>query len=89
MKQNASRRHAADLLLAVLTVAALLVVLYLAGSRLMPHRYDYGSVWESYLQEEPDTVDVLFFGSSMTYCDVMPAAIWRETGLTSFVMAGP
>ena len=66
MKQSASRRHAADLLLAVLTVAALLVVLYLAGSRLMPHRYDYGSVWESYLQEEPDTVDVLFFGSSMT-----------------------
>ena len=89
MKENASRRHAADLLLAVLTIAALLVVLYLAGSRLMPHRYDYGSVWESYLQEEPDTVDVLFFGSSMTYCDVMPAAVWRETGLTSFVMAGP
>ena len=89
MKENASRRHAADLLLALVTAAVLLIVLYLAGSRLMPHRYDYGSVWESYLQEEPDTVDVLFFGSSMTYCDVMPAAVWRETGLTSFVMAGP
>lgn len=89
MKQTASRRHAADLLLALITAAALLVILYLAGTRLMPHRYDYGAVWESYLAEEPDTVDVLFFGSSMSYCDVMPAVIWRETGLTSFVMAGP
>ena len=89
MKRNGTLRHAADLLLALLTAAALLIVLYLAGTRLMPHRYDYGSVWESYLEEAPDTADVLFFGSSMSYCDVMPAAIWRETGLASFVMAGP
>ena len=32
---------------------------------------------------------MLFFGSSMVYCDVVPAIIWEETGLRSYVMAGP
>lgn len=59
------------------------------GQLLMPPRRDYGSTWASYLQEERDSVEVLFFGSSLVYCDVIPAVIWEETGLHTYVMAGP
>ena len=89
MLKTTSRRALAEIALALLTVIALAVGLYAAAFRLMPHRYDFGAVWESYLEEPRDTADVLFFGSSICYCDVMPAAIYRESGLTSFVMAGP
>ncbi len=56
---------------------------------LMPKRHDYGSVWDMYLQEPEDSLDLLVFGSSLAYCDVVPSVIYEETGLTSFVMAGP
>ena len=56
---------------------------------LMPKRCDYGSVWNMYLQEPEDSLDLLVFGSSLAYCDVVPSVIYEETGLTSFVMAGP
>lgn len=56
---------------------------------LTPVRINYGSIWDLYLQEEPDTIDVLYLGSSIVYCDVIPALVWEETGLTSYVMAGP
>ena len=55
----------------------------------LPKRYDYGSTWDMYLKEEEDTIDVMFFGSSLAYCDVVPATIYQETGITSYVMAGP
>lgn len=77
-------------LLAVLLAAAVFVgVTYAAAWLLIPVRTNYGAVWESYLQEERDSIDVLFFGSSMVYCDVVPAIVWEETGLRSYVMAGP
>ncbi len=59
------------------------------GWFLMPYRTQYGCEWDRYLQEEENSIDVLFFGSSLCYCDVIPAIIWEETGLHSFVMAGP
>ena len=77
-------------LLAILLAAAVFVgVTYFAAWLLIPVRTNYGSTWESYLQEERDSIDVLFFGSSMVYCDVVPAILWEETGLRSYVMAGP
>lgn len=60
-----------------------------ATAVLLPKRYDYGAVWGMYQKEPEDSVDVLFFGSSLVYCDVVPAVIYEETGITSFVMAGP
>lgn len=89
MKQNRRSRPLPELALALLTFAALMIGQYLVGVHLMPHRYDYGAVWESYLQEERDSLDVLCFGSSICYCDVVPAELYARTGLTSFVMAGP
>ena len=63
----------------------------LAGAThyLTPQQHDYGSVWGMYEQEQTDSIDVLFFGSSVTYCDVVPAVYWENSGLTAFVQAGP
>ena len=63
----------------------------LAGAThyLTPQQHDYGSVWGMYEQEQTDSIDVLFFGSSVTYCDVVPAVYWKNSGLTAFVQAGP
>lgn len=54
-----------------------------------PKQHDYGATWGHYLAEETDSVDVLFIGSSMTYCDIVPAVFWEQSGLTSYVVAGP
>jgi len=76
--------------LAFFLAAALFVsISYFAGGILMPHRVDYGSTWHSYLKEDKDTIDVLVFGSSIAYCDVVPAVIWKNTGVTAYVMSGP
>lgn len=56
---------------------------------LIPKRHDYGSVWGMYTAEKKNSVDALFFGSSMVYCDVIPSVIYEETGAATFVMAGP
>lgn len=75
---------------AILVAAAVfLFSSYAAGTLLMPVREEYGCKWETFLQEPRNSVDVMFFGSSLVYCDVIPAVIWEETGLTSYVMAGP
>ncbi len=77
-----------------LTAFLLALVLFLgvtwAGGRLlMPQRKEYGSLWEQYLREPENSLDLLFLGSSIAYCDVAPAWIWEESGLRSWVMAGP
>lgn len=74
-----------------LTAAVLVLVLVLAFlTRLLtPKQHDFGSTWGHFLQEEPDSVDVLFLGSSLVYCDAVPAVVWEETGLTAYVLAGP
>lgn len=66
----------------------ILLCCYLLGWLLMPVRTDYGSTWESYLQEEKNTIDVMVFGSSIAYCDVIPASIYEKTGATCYIMAG-
>ena len=77
--------------IAAFLAAALLFLLlsWGAGALLRPNRTAYGSVWPAYLRETRDSADVLFFGSSLVYCDIAPAWIWAESGLRSFVMAGP
>ena len=74
-------------ILAVLLVLALFVPVI--SSALLPRRTDYGATWGQYLKEEENSIDVLFFGSSITYCDVVPAEIWAQSGISSYVMAGP
>ena len=69
---------------------ALAVLLVAFISRLvMPKRYEYGANWEAFHREASDSMDVVFFGSSMVYCNVIPAVIWEHTGLHVYDMAGP
>lgn len=72
----------------VLAGCTILLCCYVLGWLLMPLRRDFGSTWESFLQEEENTVDMMVFGSSIAYCDVAPAAIYEKTGTTCYVMAG-
>ncbi len=67
----------------------LLCVLVLASWVLIPARTEYGSTWGSFAAEQPDSIQAMFFGSSLVYCDVIPAVIWQESGVASYVMAGP
>lgn len=73
----------------LLAVCLFVTITYGLGDLLLPHRTDYGATWNQFLQEEPNSLDVLYFGSSLVYCDVIPAVVWQESGLTSYVMAGP
>lgn len=74
-------------LLASILVAAL--VLGSMSSLCTPKRHNYGSDWGEFLQEEEDTIDVLFIGSSLTYCNIIPAVFWEHSGLTAWDVTGP
>ena len=82
-----SRRREGLALLVSLVVLAL--ALGLLTRLLTLKRHDMGSTWGHFLPEEEHSIDLLFLGSSLVYCDVVPAVIWEETGLTGYVMAGP
>lgn len=48
-----------------------------------------GSTWSSYLAQDPDSLDVIFFGTSHAFSGVDPCSMWRSHGITSYVLAGP
>ncbi len=56
---------------------------------LTPKRMDYGAVWGMYGEEKENTIDILFYGSSLTYCDIIPSEIYKNTGIATYIMAGP
>lgn len=73
-------------------VCAVLVCALVLGSvteLVSPKRHAFGSDWGEFLQEPADSVDVLFIGSSLTYCNIIPAIFWQETGLTAWDVTGP
>lgn len=85
-----TRRETRKELIAVLLLIALLFGFSVAASTLLiPKRQNYGSTWGRYLEEDKNSINVLFFGSSITYCDTAPPVIWEEAGISSYVMAGP
>lgn len=69
----------------ILTAA---MALTLVGNILRPAHTAFGSTWDAYLGEEKDSLDVLFLGSSYAYCDWNPGALYDQSGLTSYVLAG-
>ena len=73
-------------------LASLLVVFLVLSSMSLlcsPKRHNYGSDWGEFLQEEENTIDVLFVGSSLTYCNIIPAIFWENAGLTAWDVTGP
>lgn len=78
-----------EVVFAVCVCIALVLSLTLAGDFLMPARNGYGAMWDRFLNEDENTIDIMFFGTSLAYCDIIPPQIYEATGLTSYVMAGP
>lgn len=78
-----------ELLALLASILVVVVVLGTVTELVSPKRHNYGSDWGEFLQEEEDTIDVLFIGSSLTYCNIMPAIFWEETGLTAWNVTGP
>ena len=61
---------------------------------LMPHNkfkdYSFTNVLDyEILEEDDDTIDVLFVGDSLVYSSVSPMEIWNEFGYTSFDCSTP
>lgn len=83
------RGQVKELLWAVAFVIVASLLAGLVSRALRPVRLDYGAVWGPYLAEPRDSLDYLYLGSSYAYCDVDPAAVYAESGLTGYVLAGP
>ncbi len=45
-------------------------------------------VAQMFYRQPPDTVDVVFIGSSHIYTDVNPAVLWEEFGMSAYDLAG-
>ena len=78
-----------ELLALAASILAAVLVLSAFTELVTPKRHSYGSTWGHYLAEEPDSIDVIFLGSSLTYCNIIPALFWEETGLTAYDVTGP
>lgn len=63
-------------------------LIHLAAGFLRPSYTVYGSTWKAFLAEPENSLDVVWLGSSVAYCDICPAVVYERTGLTGFVMAG-
>ena len=82
------KRPRKECLACILSLAALALLLAFFTVLLTPKQHDHGAGWGQFRQEAEQSIDVLVVGSSMAYCDVVPAVFWEETGLTAYVMGG-
>ena len=71
-----------------------ILFLTLAGAVLFGLNYvlsmhDYLGVYtyQDFYDEDEETMDVIFYGSSRAFADVNPAVLWQERGITSYVLA--
>lgn len=78
-----------EIIAIILAVILFLLLCFSAAGLLIPYRSEYGVNWGSFQEEERDSMDVLFFGSSTSYCNVVPAVVYEQCGLSSYVVAGP
>ena len=78
-----------ELLAGLCFLAAIVLFIALFSALLMPKREDGGSNWGAFLLEKKNSLDIMFFGSSLVYCDVVPAVIYEASACTSYIMAGP
>lgn len=83
------KRKVLEFLSAVIFSLAVLYAVVQISEATLPYRDGYGCLWRQYLLEEKDSINVMFFGSSLAYCNVIPSVIYEETECTAYVMAGP
>ena len=73
----------------LLFLLALAGFLYGASVALTPCENTPGMKWRAYKSEPRNTIDAFFVGSSYAFCDVIPAKIYEESGITSYVIGAP
>lgn len=78
-----------ELAAGLILLLALTLFCYTLSAVMIPKRHSFGSNWNAFLAEEKDSLDVLYFGSSLSYCNIIPALVWQDSGIGSYVMAGP
>lgn len=61
-------------------------MLWFVGRVLRPAHENYGATWSAYRGEPRNTMDVLYLGSSFAYCDFDPVEVYRNSGLTGYVV---
>ena len=79
-------------IIAVLVFLSIFFVLFSLCDRILSRKETEG--WwnvtakiDGFYNSPKDEYDVLFFGSSNTYCSFNPLVIWKETGVKSYVFA--
>ncbi len=69
-------------------VAFLLIftLVFLCVQEVMRYKYNerLADRYRAYMNEKENSVDVVFIGSSSTYCDVVPDVMWKECGITAY-----
>ena len=78
-----------EALAVVVTAALLAALLHGAGWLLLPYADYNGTDWRRYAREPENSVDVLYVGSSLVFCDLDPVGIYGRCGVTGFNVAGP
>ncbi|MBR5515167.1 MAG: hypothetical protein IKU52_03070 [Clostridia bacterium] len=78
-----------EILAFVMAFTVFISSVYYLGYKYMPVRMNYGATWNMYVEEPENTIDVMFVGSSLAYCDIIPAIIYDQTGLTSYIIGAP
>lgn len=79
-------REIISILLAVLLLLCLLLA---SGWVLLPKSYQSGIDWDAYRKEPENSIDVLYAGSSITFCNIAPGKVYEDCGVTGYVIAGP
>lgn len=77
-----------NIIKAVLFISIAAIILYGANFVLKLKSIDGCYVVQMFEEQAPDTVDVVFIGSSHMYTNVNPAVLWDKYGIASYDLAG-
>lgn len=84
---TAIKRITASICFVLLFIFILFEVSDILMHKQVEGRWNMTAKVAGFFNEEPDSFDVLFFGSSHMYCSVDPAVLEEETGLKSYIFA--
>lgn len=75
------------LMRSVAFVISALALVWLINFIVTPNT-DRDGMWRSYKSLQPNTVDVLLFGTSRIHANINPAVVYNESGITAFDLSG-
>lgn len=79
------KKRIVNIILFILFIAGLFAILYRANFVL--RQKDYSGVQDMFAALEPDSVDVIFIGSSHQFCSISPEILYDEYEINSFMLA--